>query len=86
MLQDDKRIVLHDESSIKLSGDHHYLINVGSVGQPRDSDPRSSYGIFDSSAGEYNEVRVPYDFTVTQKKIVDNHLPLFLAERLEKGR
>ncbi len=86
MLQDNERIMLHGEHSIKMNGACHYLINVGSVGQPRDSDPRSCYGIFDSDSGEYCEVRVPYDYSVTQRKIVDNHLPLFLAERLEKGR
>lgn len=86
MLQDDDKIVLHPEHSITVTDDHYYLINVGSVGQPRDSDPRSCYGIFDSESGEYTEVRVAYDFSITQKKIIDNHLPLFLAERLEKGR
>lgn len=86
MIQDNEKIVLHNEHSIKINGNYSYLINVGSVGQPRDSDPRSCYGIYDSGNGEYTEVRVPYDFTSTQKKIVENHLPLFLAERLEKGR
>ncbi len=86
LIQDEERIALHSEHTIALNGNHSYLINVGSVGQPRDSDPRSCFGIFDSEAREYTEVRVPYDFTITQKKIVENHLPLFLAERLEKGR
>jgi predicted phosphodiesterase len=86
LLQKDDKIVLHNEHSIKMNGADSYLINVGSVGQPRDSDARSCYGLYDSGTGEYREVRVAYDFSITQKKIIDNHLPLFLAERLEKGR
>jgi predicted phosphodiesterase len=86
MIHEDDKIMLHNGHNIKVNGAHDYLINVGSVGQPRDSDPRSCYGIYDSGAGEYTEVRVEYDYTVTQKKIVENHLPLYLAERLEKGR
>jgi len=86
MIHDSEKISLHHEHSITVNGTHHYLINVGSVGQPRDSDPRSSYGVYDTATGEYTEVRLAYDFTTTQKKIVENHLPLYLAERLEKGR
>jgi diadenosine tetraphosphatase ApaH/serine/threonine PP2A family protein phosphatase len=86
MIQDEERIALHSEHSIRLNGSNSYLINVGSVGQPRDSDPRSCYGIFDTDSREYIEIRVSYDFTNTQKKIIENRLPLFLAERLEKGR
>ncbi len=86
MVHEDDKIMLHNGHSVQLNGAHDYLINVGSVGQPRDSDPRSCYGIYDSGANEYEEVRVEYDYSVTQKKIVENHLPLYLAERLEKGR
>jgi predicted phosphodiesterase len=86
MIQEEDRIILHSDHSIKLNESHYYLINVGSVGQPRDFDSRSCYAIYDSEAREVVLVRVKYDFSTTQKKIRDNHLPLFLAERLEKGR
>jgi len=86
MIQEEDRIILHSDHFIKLNQSHYYLINVGSVGQPRDFDSRSCYAIFDSEAQEITLVRVKYDFQITQKKIRDNHLPLFLAERLEKGR
>lgn len=63
-----------------------YLINCGSVGQPRDGDPRACYGLFDSHTGSYRLVRVPYDFLSAQKKILQAGLPAFLAERLAAGR
>ncbi len=86
MIQENDRIILHSEHSIKINEDNFYLINVGSVGQPRDFDSRSSYSIYDSEKSELSIRRIPYDYTVTQRKIKDNHLPLFLSERLEKGR
>jgi predicted phosphodiesterase len=86
MIQDDDKVYLHSDHSIRINDNHYYLINVGSVGQPRDFDSRSSYGIYDSSTREFSLLRVKYDFTATQKKIHDNNLPDFLAERLEKGR
>jgi predicted phosphodiesterase len=86
MIQEDDRIILHAEHTIKIDKQNFYLVNVGSVGQPRDFDSRSSYCIYDSETRDITIHRIPYDFTVTQKKIKDNHLPLFLSERLEKGR
>ena len=86
LYQEDDRIILHNEHSIKLDSIHAYLINVGSVGQPRDFDPRSCYAIYDESEQTVTLQRVEYDFSITQRKIVENSLPMFLAERLEKGR
>ena len=86
MYQDDDKIILYPETSIELNRSHYYLVNVGSVGQPRDFDPRSCYGIYDSDSQQISLVRVEYDYTITQKKIAENRLPSFLAERLEKGR
>ncbi len=61
------------------------LINVGSVGQPRDGDPRSSYVTLEDGRIDFH--RVEYDFTETQKKIAKiEALPNFLAARLAKGR
>jgi predicted phosphodiesterase len=61
------------------------LVNVGSVGQPRDGDTRSSYATFDGETVWFH--RVEYDFRVTQKKIIDTGvLPRYLAARLEEGR
>lgn len=63
-----------------------YLINVGSVGQPRDGDWRASYCIYDTSTNEVELRRVEYDIETAQKKIIAAGLPEKLAERLAHGR
>jgi len=63
-----------------------YLINVGSVGQPRDGDWRSAYCIYDTGSNEVELRRVEYDIGTTQKAILAAGLPPRLAERLEHGR
>jgi diadenosine tetraphosphatase ApaH/serine/threonine PP2A family protein phosphatase len=62
------------------------LINVGSVGQPRDGDNRASFGIIDTDNFTYRNFRVEYDCRMAGNKIIATGLPAFLAERLEKGR
>ena len=63
-----------------------YIVNVGSVGQPRDGDPRAAYGIYDEGGGTLELRRVEYDIPAAQRKIVEAGLPEFLAVRLEAGR
>jgi predicted phosphodiesterase len=86
MIQEDDKIILHSDHSIKLDSKNFYLINVGSVGQPRDFDSRCCYAVYDTDRKDISLVRVPYDYTITQRKILDNNLPAFLAQRLEKGK
>jgi predicted phosphodiesterase len=62
-----------------------YFINGGSVGQPRDGDPRSSYAIYDVANREVELRRVEYDVKTTQKKIIAAGLPERLAARLGLG-
>ena len=62
------------------------LVNVGSVGQPRDGDWRASYCVWDKDAGTLEIKRVEYDVAKARKKILDAGLPEILAERLRKGR
>lgn len=62
-----------------------FLINVGSVGQPRDHNPQLSFGIFDSEAWTYENVRLSYDVASAADAIRKNGLPRFLADRLFKG-
>jgi len=69
-----------------LEAGWRYIINIGSVGQPRDRDPRACYLIYDKAEGSLYLRRVEYDFTVTQKKMADLGLPRFLSERLAVGR
>ncbi len=63
-----------------------YIVNVGSVGQPRDLDPRASCVVFDNERKSVKFIRSEYDIEKAQKKILDAGLPHFLAERLKYGR
>lgn len=63
-----------------------FIINCGSVGQPRDRDSRASYGLLDTVAGTYENVRLVYDVAAAARKIVDAGLPEALASRLFDGR
>jgi len=74
------------EDRVELNKEIRYLVNVGSVGQPRDRDPRASAGIYDSARQTVEIIRVEYPYEKTQEKIVDAGLPPFLAERLAEGR
>ncbi|MBI5021263.1 MAG: metallophosphoesterase family protein [Ignavibacteriales bacterium] len=69
-----------------INRDEKYLINVGSVGQPRDHDPRLSFGIFDTEQWSYENIRTEYDVKTTSEKILSAGLPKYLAERLSVGR
>lgn len=70
---------------VKLNGDELYLLNPGSVGQPRNGDPRSSYFIFDTETNTVIFKLVEYDVESTIKKINQANLPEFLAKRLLDG-
>jgi len=74
------------EVRVGLEAGAAYLINPGSVGQPRDGDPRAAYAIFNSKTREVALRRVPYNFLATERKIVAAGLPLKLGVRLAFGR
>lgn len=63
-----------------------YVVNPGSVGQPRDGDPRASLAIMDTERARIQVRRVPYDIAAAQRKIRATGLPAFLADRLAVGR
>jgi len=69
----------------ELKPDCRAIVNVGSLGQPRDGNPQPSFVTYDSNAGTIEYHRYEYDFASTQKKILDNGLPSFLADRLGVG-
>jgi len=71
---------------IKVGLGRKYFVNVGSVGQPRDGDPRAAYAIYDMMANVIELRRVAYDFRITQQKIRDAGLPGRIAARLAVGR
>jgi len=71
---------------IRLEKDVKALVNVGSVGQPRDDNPKASFAIYDLDDAVIRITRVEYDIEKAAKKIRDVGLPEPLAERLKYGR
>ncbi len=78
-------VPLSENTRIKLDRNTRYLINPGSIGQPRDKNPTSSYIVFDSAKLEVSFNRFTYDVARTQRKIREAGLPELLASRLEAG-
>ena len=75
---------LHPE--ITLEEGHRALVNIGSIGQPRDDNPRASFAIYDTEARKIRIMRVEYDVETAAAKIRKAGLPEPLAERLKYGR
>lgn len=82
---DPGRIEYSFDNNIDLSGFDRCLANVGSVGQPRDEDPRAVAAIFDTERRIISLNRVAYDFDRAAGKILAAGLPRVLAERLRYG-
>ncbi len=74
------------ECTIELNRDHMYLFNPGSVGQPRDHDPRAGYALWDSVERTFRLRRVDYDIEAAQARILGSGLHPWLADRLALGR
>lgn len=70
---------------IPLEQGRRYIVNVGSVGQPRDRDPRAAYAVWDVDNRHVNIRRVSYDVATARRKIVEARLPRFLSDRLTIG-
>ncbi len=73
-------------ANLQLEENERYIINVGSVGQPRDGNPDSAFGIIDTSTQTYQLKRVRYEVRKTHQKMISAGLPSFLAERLLIGK
>ena len=76
----------HETWTLDLSSGGKYLLNPGSIGQPRDGDPRAAFCALDSDRYEVTFYRVPYDVAKAQQHILDARLPDRLATRLAEGR
>jgi len=74
------------ESQLVLRNGSKYLVNPGSVGQPRDGDPRAAYAIVDVAERQVTMMRVSYPLEAAQAKVVKAGLPDVLAQRLAAGR
>lgn len=72
--------------TLHLEAQHRYLLNPGSVGQPRDGDPRAAYAILDDAASTVTFHREPYDVDLASGRILLAGLPERLARRLHTGR
>lgn len=80
-----KIIDFKQKKKVFLERSSKYLINVGSVGQPRDGDPRGSFLIYDDNEYSITLNRFNYDIETVYKKIIEKKLPTFLGERLFSG-
>lgn len=85
-LNEDGNCVISHKQDEKIYSERKYLMNIGSVGQPRDGDPRSAYLIYDSDEQFVKCKRVSYDLSNTQKQMAEHGLPEYLIERLAVGR
>jgi diadenosine tetraphosphatase ApaH/serine/threonine PP2A family protein phosphatase len=74
------------ETVLKIEENVRYLVNPGSVGQPRDGDPRAAYAILDDVTRELKLRRIVYPVEKAQRRILAAGLPASLANRLALGR
>ncbi|MCI0652046.1 MAG: metallophosphatase family protein [Planctomycetes bacterium] len=74
------------EPEVLLAGLAKVIVNVGSVGQPRDNNPLASFAVYDVKEARVDIHRIPYDIEKSAEKILEAGLPEFLAERLMVGR
>ena len=78
----DLDVIFPPEGITQLSPDTQYIVNVGSVGQPRDGDTQAKYVIFDTEADEFDLRFVEYDIKKTADQIIELGFPRFNAQRL----
>ena len=78
-------VPLAPEDGVRVNANKKIMVNVGSVGQPRDGDARSAYVVYDSESKSISIHRVEYDVDRAAAKILDAGLPPMLADRLRRG-
>lgn len=81
----DVAVVQEESFVLKLEDGKRYLLNPGSIGQPRDRDPRAAYFTFDSDSRIIRWHRIDYAINKAQERIVRSGLPKVLADRLALG-
>lgn len=77
---------IHNGLNLKIEKDSKYIVNIGSVGQPRDGNPQASFAVYDPEEKTVQIKRVSYDIATAQQKIIDAGIPQYLADRLQYGR
>jgi diadenosine tetraphosphatase ApaH/serine/threonine PP2A family protein phosphatase len=80
------RLVVVDGDVVEVGEEERALLNVGSVGQPRDGDPRAAYALWDPAARRMVARRLEYDLAKAARKIQEAGLPPILAKRLTIGQ
>ena len=78
-------VIALNATTLTLEETKKYIVNVGSVGQPRDGNPKAAYCIFDSEKKSLEIRRVPYPVEEAQARILAAGLPAYLARRLAVG-
>ncbi len=84
-------IIFNDRSGftrapkVKLEPEDKFIVNVGSVGQPRDGNPKTCFCVYDDKENSIEFIRLDYEIDKTREKIIKAGLPVFLADRLKKG-
>jgi diadenosine tetraphosphatase ApaH/serine/threonine PP2A family protein phosphatase len=78
--------VVRQQGEVELQEGAIYLINPGSVGQPRDGNALASFGILDTRRMAYRNLRIVYGIREAQRKILQTGIPEELARRLAEGR
>lgn len=78
-------IFSHSGRAKEITRDEQFLVNVGSIGQPRDGNPKLAFGIFDSASWEYELIRSQYNIQAAAEKIYAAKLPEELGNRLMYG-
>jgi predicted phosphodiesterase len=81
-----RTVAKSENAEFRLQSKLRYMINPGSVGQPRDGDWRAAFAVFDSENGSVTFCRVPYNLKSAQDRILAANLPQRLASRLAAGR
>jgi predicted phosphodiesterase len=85
-IKEGERYTYTTETNVGIKDTQSYIVNAGSVGQPRDGNPKASYVVYDSETRQVQIERVAYDIQGAQDKIIKAGLPRILAERLTLGR
>ncbi|MFC1644202.1 metallophosphoesterase family protein [Candidatus Omnitrophota bacterium] len=82
----DGKVYQSFKKKIRIEKGEKYIINVGSVGQPRDNDSRACYCTYDPDKGEVDFYRIEYDIKLAREQIISAGLPQTLGDRLLYGR
>jgi diadenosine tetraphosphatase ApaH/serine/threonine PP2A family protein phosphatase len=75
-----------EDNEIEINPEYNYIVNVGSVGQPRDRDPRSSFVVYNPNTNLLKFKRYEYNIKAVQEKFTQTDLPEEFSARLAQGR